>query len=349
MNLWARLFARVDICAPIAERAPSGNEAPYTNGSVHWIPVRYSIIPGVAARSRRLIQVPALVPTFARLIKGCDVVLLRSPSPIAMWARAVAQILGARTITKWAAGPFLGSRSQPVLARLEQYQVRRGPGPALIYGPAPESHLISFIPYLMSEAELQRARTLAVRRLWSPPWKILCVGRLSPDKNFGLALRALMELRSTSDLDWRFTLAGDGMEAAALRTLASKLGIADRVRFTGALEFADVQELYAESHCVIIPGLQEGWPKTIGEAWAHGAFPVAVAAGIQPWLIRNAGVGMVTEPEPRALASALATVLSQTEMLRAASERGPEQCRELTQERFAARLEQVLVEHLHLT
>jgi glycosyltransferase involved in cell wall biosynthesis len=271
-----------------------------------------------------------------------DFVLLRSPTPMSIVARAMARARGARTITKWAGllRPFPG---ESPLTRLERIQVERGGGPALVYGATDRRHLIPFIPALMSSEELGRARTLGGARLWAPPWKILAVGRLSPEKGFDLALRGLAELaRARSDLDWELTLVGDGVEARELRRLAERLQIESRVRFAGAVPFEGVQEHFAAAHVVVMPGTKEGWPKTVVEAWAHGAVPVAAAAGLVPEIVADAGVAF--EPSAAGLASALGELLSDPERMRAAGARGPGLCEGLSLESFEARLERVLVE-----
>jgi glycosyltransferase involved in cell wall biosynthesis len=346
MDVWAKLFARVHVCAPASEWPLRGNEAPYATANVRWLPVRFSNWPGPRRHVLRLWQLKALRRSLDRLFEGSDLVLLRSPAPISMVARAMAQARGVATITKYAGrfGRFPGEHPQ---TRLERIQIERGPGPALVYGKTVSPHLISFIPALMSNAELADARTLARPRLWEPPWRILLVGRLSPEKGFDLALRGLAELRQARDeLEWELTVVGDGLEGARLKRLGEQLGIADRVRFSGALPFERVREHFAAAHIVVMPGVQEGWPKTIAEAWAYGAVPAAAAAGLAPEIVGD--TGLVFDPSPAGLANALAGALSDPPALTAMGARGPERCESLSLETFQARLERVLVEYCRL-
>jgi glycosyltransferase involved in cell wall biosynthesis len=260
----------------------------------------------------------------------------------------MARAAGAPTVTKWA-GLFAPYDGELPLVRLERLHVQREPGPALVYGPVDRPHLISFIPALMTRAELDRARPLGANRTWEPPWRLLCVGRLSPEKGFDLAIRGLARLRrSHAGLSWTFTLVGDGPLARALRALAEREGIADRTTFTGALSFDAVGEHYGRAHALIMPGVMEGWPKTIAEAWAHGAVPVAAAAGIVPWIIDRGESGITFRPTPEGLAGALGELLSQPERMQAMSSRGYGRCDELTLETFADRVERVLVERCGL-
>lgn len=348
MNVWGRLFRTVEICAPVSATPAQGNNASYEVESIRWRPVRYSLANGGLGRVHRLVQMPGLVRALHRLIRDSDLVLLRSPGHPALVARILAQMMGKPSITKWAGlfGVFPGIRFP---SRLEHWLVRRGGDPVLVYGPADRPHLISFLPALMTVGELERADALATGRRWDPPWRILSVGRLLPVKGFDLALRGLGRLREIApDLPWTFTLVGDGPEDVALRSLAADAGIADRVTFAGAKAFEEVQKAYAQTHVVIMPGVKEGWPKTIAEAWAHGAVPVAAAAGIVPWIVDGKGAGCTFEPTPDGLANALHTILSDVPGMCAMSRRGRELAADLSLDAFAARLERILIDRYGL-
>jgi glycosyltransferase involved in cell wall biosynthesis len=99
---------------------------------------------------------------------------------------------------------------------------------------------------------------------------------------------------------------------------------------------------------VIMPGVKEGWPKAIAEAWAHGAVPVAAAAGLVPWILDGGRGGVVFPPTPEGLAEELHRLLSQPARVRQLSAVGPGLAAELSLEAFRARLEEVLVSHCGL-
>jgi glycosyltransferase involved in cell wall biosynthesis len=300
------------------------------------------------AALRRLTQMPSLAKSLYELFKSTDVVLLRSPSHSALIGRFLTTILKKPTVTKWAGlfGEFEGER---LTSRFERFCIRRGRDIALVYGPASERHLIPFVPALLSSVELENAAMLGSRRTWEEPWRILSVGRLLPVKGFDLALAGLAELHSKRpDLSWEFTLVGDGPEKESLMEFAKSTGIAPRVRFAGAMPFEDVQKQYAKAHVVIMPGVKEGWPKIIAEAWAHGAVPVAAAAGIVPWILSDVDSGVLFDPNAGSLARSLEFVLTNPDRVRELSLRGYARCRELSLEAFAQRLESLLTSRLGL-
>ena len=343
MEIWAALFRRVEILAPVAEGALRGNQAPYEAGNIRWSPVAYSNSYGRAGQLKRLIQVPGLLRSLHRFLRASDIVLLRAPGHPALFARLLADRMGLPHITKWAGffGPYPGERL-PV--RLERRLATRARWPVMVYGPSTHPHLLTFPPALMSQEELARGGIMAASREWTPPWRLFSAGRLLGVKGFDLALTGLARLRALApDLPWHYTLVGDGPSAGELHALAKHLGIRDRVTFPGALSFETVRQCYAESHVVIMPGVKEGWPKAIAEAWAHGAVPVAAAAGLVPWILDGGHGGLTFQPTPDGLAEELRRLLSQPALLRQMSTVGPGLAAELSLETFRARLEEVLV------
>jgi glycosyltransferase involved in cell wall biosynthesis len=93
---------------------------------------------------------------------------------------------------------------------------------------------------------------------------------------------------------------------------------------------------------VIMPGVMEGWPKTIPEAWAHGAVPLGAAAGIVPWMMEGKHAGGTFPATPDGLADAVARLLADPARLRAMSARAFDDATDLSLENFARRLEAVL-------
>lgn len=345
MRIWADLFERVCVCAPTGNSTWRGNLAPYERQNIGVVPVDYSSAPGWRGIRQRVRQLPTLAWRVRRLIRASNFVLVRSPNHMATLAMLWLRLTRQRSITKWAGenGPYCGEKvSLRVNRWLESIVSQRHP--VLVYGPPKRPHQIEFMPALMSDQELQQATAVAQSRRWSPPWQILSVGRLEPVKGFHLALCGLGELVAMAPwVRWQYTVVGDGSARRDLEHLADECGIRDRVTFTGALPFDAVQQHYVRAHVVIMPGTMEGWPKVIAEAWAHGAVPVAAAAGLVPWILRDADTGLTFEPTPESLAEGLSKLLASTNRMQAISARGREWAAGLSLQQFRSRLEEVLV------
>lgn len=346
MRIWADLFSEIHICSPKGDGPVQGNVASYDRANIRWHPVSYTLAPGRSGAIRRLFQLPGMTLAVLRTLRASEFVHLRSPGHFALVGAVLTRVMGRASITKWAGenASYQGERLTALIHRkIECARSRRNS--VLVYGPAKYSHQISFIPALMTEQELAEARRLSSPKDWYAPWLILSVGRMVPEKGFDLALQGLAKLKQNrSDLNWRYVLVGDGQCRQNLLAQAKELGIADRVVFTGALSFGQVQERYAAAHLVIMPGVKEGWPKVIAEAWAHGAIPVAARGGIVPHILRDGNAGVIFEPNPPALAQALASLLANPALMQAMAAGTYRYCEELSLTQFKRRLEQVLIE-----
>jgi glycosyltransferase involved in cell wall biosynthesis len=93
----------------------------------------------------------------------------------------------------------------------------------------------------------------------------LAAGRLAPQKNFALMLRAFAAGARAED---RLTIAGEGPERGPLEALAGSLGIAGQVRFLGHL--ATIDPLLAEHDALLLSSDYEGLPGVVVEALAAG-------------------------------------------------------------------------------
>lgn len=120
------------------------------------------------------------------------------------------------------------------------------------------------IPQRLAPGPEMRA---AADALWGCPsgQRILTVGSLKDQKNHSLLLRAFAEL---DRLDLRLMLLGQGGNEAALRALASDLGIMERVIFAGF--HSDPAPFYATADLFILASDYEGFGNVIVEALSFG-------------------------------------------------------------------------------
>lgn len=119
------------------------------------------------------------------------------------------------------------------------------------------------------EAALSAYPTLGERKI------ILIVGRVDPVKNQGWVLVQMPEILKAHP-DVTLVLAGactDELYGKALRKEVRRLGIEDKVMFTGGLPPADPRliGLMQLASVVVVPSLSETFGLIILEAWAAGA------------------------------------------------------------------------------
>jgi glycosyltransferase involved in cell wall biosynthesis len=116
---------------------------------------------------------------------------------------------------------------------------------------------------------------------------LLAMGRLHKVKAHDVSLKALA--RFPEAYLW---IAGSGPMEHELKALASRLGVAERVRFLGWRE--DAAALYRAADVCLFPSRYEPLGNTVIQAWAHGA-PIVAAASQGPGvLIRDGEDGLLT-------------------------------------------------------
>lgn len=108
-------------------------------------------------------------------------------------------------------------------------------------------------------------------RDWKHP-RLLSVGRVVYQKGLDLGIQALAEL---NDIDWKWTIAGDGKYRAELEAQAEQHGIADRIHFVGWQSKEQLAALYQQANLFVFPSRHEGMPNAVLEAMASGLPVVA--------------------------------------------------------------------------
>jgi teichuronic acid biosynthesis glycosyltransferase TuaC len=99
---------------------------------------------------------------------------------------------------------------------------------------------------------------------------LLSVGHLIERKGHDLVISALPALPKHFLL-----VVGEGPERPALERLATKLGVADRVRFLGQIAYEALPEVYSAADALVLGSSREGWPNVLLEAMACGTPVVA--------------------------------------------------------------------------
>lgn len=129
-------------------------------------------------------------------------------------------------------------------------------------------------------------------------WRILSVGRLVEQKNYGVALKALSLLKNHA---WIYTVAGSGKMEASLKALSTSLGIEARVRFLGHVE--DIEPLLEKSDIFFMPSSWEGFGLSAVEAMNAGLPVVASDVPGLGELVGSTGAKTLPPTDPLAFAN----------------------------------------------
>jgi glycosyltransferase involved in cell wall biosynthesis len=137
---------------------------------------------------------------------------------------------------------------------------------------------------------------------------ILFAGRLEIEKGFPYLLRAMVHMQTPC----RLLVAGDGTRRGEYEALARRLGVANRMVFSGWLDQSTLCRMYQRAALLAMPSVcPEAFGKAGIEAMAHGRPVVAFNVGGIPDWLRNGYNGFLVPPrDVRQLATRIEQLLS---------------------------------------
>ncbi len=141
--------------------------------------------------------------------------------------------------------------------------------------------------------------------------RLVFVGRLTTEKQIDVVLRALATLDSS--LAVTFDIVGNGDQRRHLEQLTAQLGLAERVRFHGHTDDAELRSLLSHASAFVIASIAELQSIATMEAMASGLPIVAADAVALPHLVHDGENGYLFPPgDVAALAAKLTAVLTQS-------------------------------------
>ena len=216
----------------------------------------------------------------------------------------------------------------PLLVTLHGVQEDERYGPRTAFGPLVRSAdwLVACSSDVLRETQRQLpevvSRSSMIRSTLEPPElpparlsfdppRLLCLGRLSPEKGFDVAVAAFGRLARRFPTA-RLVVAGEGAQRAGLEALVSDLRVRDRVDFLGWVLPQDVPALLNSVTVVIVPSRSESLGLVAVQAAQMARPVVASRVGGLPEVVTHGETGLLVPPEsPAALAGALAELLEQ--------------------------------------
>jgi len=185
---------------------------------------------------------------------------------------------------------------------------------------------------LLRWADLHPSRVRVLANTWDPRFRpgapppglrerlgggralLLTVSRLDPQERYkghDQVLRALTLPALAGPHGPVYVVAGEGADRARLQALARELGIAQRVRFLGAVPDRELPDLYRAADAFAMPSTGEGFGIVFLEAAACGVPVVAGNGDGARDALRDGRVGRLVDPrDPAAVAAAIAAALA---------------------------------------
>lgn len=318
LDCWGALFDRMVLCGPLLPGPPPSGFAPFATPNVELAEVPRA---GGNTRLAKLGLLPR-IPVWAwrtwRVARSVDAVHLRCPCNVGLVA-IFSTRFAARFRYAIYAGVWRDYEGEPRWFRAQRRLLGhpRFGAPVSVYADADPArpHLEPFFSPSHDQADWEAAgpavaakRSAIEQRPRSGPWRLVVVGRLTPNKNQQAALRAAAEL-AADGLDVSLEVLGDGPQRAALEALADELGIAERVRFRGMVDLATVNDVFARSDLQLLTTYQEGYGKVLLEGMVHGVVPLFTHSPAAGGISGDGSRGLLIDPDDPATVAAAARSL----------------------------------------
>ena len=165
-------------------------------------------------------------------------------------------------------------------------------------------------PFLNADGKALRSE-----KGWQDETVLISVGRLAPEKNWDTLIRAFAKACEKHP-SIRLVLIGDGNARPSLETLASELGVTDRVTFTGALPFGEIPRYLKAADVFAFASVTETQGLVTIEAMAAGLPVVAVDGPGTHEIVEHGKQGFLVENDSDALAKGLHKLLSDPQRLK---------------------------------
>lgn len=193
--------------------------------------------------------------------------------------------------------PFLGPLLRRIIRRSDAVTVISSHTAEEVRRVAPEAD-VRAIPFGAAVEPADGSESWQPRRE-DEPFRILFVGRLVERKGVGVALHALARL---NDGAYRLRVVGEGPEGRGLQELASKLGVANRVEFTGRVDDVQLRRELDACDLFVLPAIEdakgdvEGLGVVLIEALLHRKPVVASRSGGIRDIVEDGRTGLLVEP-----------------------------------------------------
>ncbi len=176
------------------------------------------------------------------------------------------------------------------------------------------------------------------------------VGRLTEQKGLIYLLEAMALVRQRLP-EARLLVVGDSQDGRdeykrQILELRNHLGLSEAVIFTGVRD--DVPDIMAAADLFVMASLWEGFGLVFLEAMAAGKPVVATRVSAVPEVVEDGRTGLLVPPkDPKALADAMSTMLTDVERARQMGEAGLIRLRErFTEDRMVNEVEQIYIDLL---
>jgi len=199
------------------------------------------------------------------------------------------------------------------------------------------NHCLSFENPCLDQKQLFKGKQIIALKSYATPFHFCFVGRLEEAKGVHWILDAFRTLDSAPNIG-SLHLVGDGPLKQQCEQLANTSSIPIHVH--GFLGQAQVEEVLAQSHILLLPSAAEGFPKVVAEAANFGCIPMVTDVSCINQYIRHGQNGFLLQANllPNGQLAAMIAQLPEAYLLKSMAEQVNKICAAFTYEHFVNRV-----------
>jgi len=166
---------------------------------------------------------------------------------------------------------------------------------------------------------------------------LLTVSRLAPEKNISFLLKSFKKI-NLKNPDVYFIIVGDGPSKKELEAESKKLGLKDKLIFTGEVDWQEIPPFYRAANLFLFSSFSEVQPTVITEAMAAGLPIVAIkASGIKDAVIDGEN-GILTPNGIEEFSKKVLKLIDNNELRKKISEKAEKMAKNFSAENAAKKL-----------
>ena len=264
-------FEEIWHVAPLHPEEPPASARPYRSDNVKFIPLIPTGGPGLWDKLGIVKALPGTMHTIWKVLREVDVFQFRAPTGMGVYLLPALTLLTRKKGWFKYAGNWKQARTRSY-AWQKWWLTRVNRRPVTINGrwPGQPAHILPFENPCLDRDEREEGRLVVNSKRYHLPLTACFVGRLDASKGVDRIIEALEELQPGVLITMHFVGDGPGRGTYEKRCQALTVNCV----FHGFLDRAEVGEIMAESHLLLLPSDSEGFPKVLAEGWNYGCIPV---------------------------------------------------------------------------
>ena len=217
--------------------------------------------------------VPYYTHKIIQLIKKSDIIHTRGPSIPALLTILISFFYPKKKYWHKYAGNWQID-SKTLSYRIQRWLLmKKIPGKVIVSSrnKLDSQHILSWPNPCLTEKEISFNKQCGLNKKFDGKLIFCFVGRLEESKGFHVLLDAFSNLENIGWIS-KLHCVGKGSESEKYEKITQKNNIS--IIFHSILSRQELNQIYKESHFIILPSISEGFPKVLAEASSFGCIPI---------------------------------------------------------------------------